>query len=98
MPASQTAIAKQGTAHFHAYWEDMADGSCRCFDSSNLAKEQLLPISIAQDYFTKWADATSLADQSACTITVALIKLFSVLGCPFQIKVVILKAPCSNNC
>ena len=37
---------------------------------------------VVQDYFTKWADAIPLPDQSACTITTALIKLFSVLGMP----------------
>ena len=37
---------------------------------------------VVQDYFTKWADTIPLPDQSACTITTALIKLFSVLGMP----------------
>jgi len=37
---------------------------------------------VVQDYFTKWADVIPLPDQSACTITTALIKLFSVLGMP----------------
>jgi len=37
---------------------------------------------VVQDYFTKWADAIPLPDQSACSITTAIIKLFSVLGMP----------------
>ena len=37
---------------------------------------------VVQDYFTKWADAILLLDQSACTITTVLIKLFFVLGMP----------------
>jgi len=56
---------------------------------------------VVQDYFTKWADAIPLPDQSACTITAALIKLFLVLGMPdmwsIQTKVVILKVLSSNS-
>lgn len=37
---------------------------------------------VVQDYFTKWADAIPLPNQSASTITSALIKLFSTMGMP----------------
>ena len=41
---------------------------------------------VVQDYFTKRADAIPLPDQSACTITTVLIKLFSVLGMPDMVR------------
>ena len=37
---------------------------------------------VVQDYFTKWADATPLRNQTAATITQELTKLFSVMGLP----------------
>ena len=37
---------------------------------------------VIQDYFTKWADAIPLRNQTAATITQELIKLFSVMGLP----------------
>ena len=37
---------------------------------------------VVQDYFTKWADAISLHNQTAAIITQELIKLFSVMGLP----------------
>ena len=39
-------------------------------------------ILVIQDYFTKWADAIPLPNQSASTITSALLKLFSQMGMP----------------
>ena len=37
---------------------------------------------VVQDYFTKWADATPLPDQTAARISAELVKLFSVFGQP----------------
>ena len=37
---------------------------------------------VVQDYFTKWADAIPLRDQTAATITKKLVKLFSMMGLP----------------
>ena len=37
---------------------------------------------VVQDYFTKWADATPLPDQTATRISAELVKLFSVFGHP----------------
>ena len=37
---------------------------------------------VVQDYFTKWAEAISLRDQTAAHITEELVKLFSTLGIP----------------
>ena len=37
---------------------------------------------VIQDYFTKWATAIPLPNQSAATITSALINLFSQMGMP----------------
>ena len=37
---------------------------------------------VVQDYFTKWADAIPLIDQTAARITGELIKLFSIYGQP----------------
>ena len=37
---------------------------------------------VVQDYFTKWATAIPLPDQTATAITAELIKLFSVFGVP----------------
>ena len=37
---------------------------------------------VIQDYFTKWADAIPLPNQSASTITATLIKLFSQMRMP----------------
>ena len=37
---------------------------------------------VIQGYFTKWADAIPLRNQTAATITQELIKLFSVMGLP----------------
>ena len=37
---------------------------------------------VVQDYFTKWAEAILLLDQTAARITEELIKLFSVYGHP----------------
>ena len=37
---------------------------------------------MVQDYFTKWADATPLPDQTAARILAELVKLFSVFGHP----------------
>ena len=39
-------------------------------------------ILVVQDYFTKWADAIPLPNQSASMITSALLKLFSQMGMP----------------
>lgn len=37
---------------------------------------------VVQDYFTKWADAFSLPDQTAEHITEELVRLFSTMGIP----------------
>ena len=37
---------------------------------------------VIQDYFTKWAEAISIADQTAEMITAELVKLSSVFGLP----------------
>jgi len=37
---------------------------------------------VVQDYFTKWADAIPLSDQTATQITAELVKLCSVMGMP----------------
>ncbi|KAL5476046.1 hypothetical protein EMCRGX_G025948 [Ephydatia muelleri] len=37
---------------------------------------------VVQDYFTKWAEAIPMVDQTAATITNALVKLCSVFGLP----------------
>ena len=37
---------------------------------------------VVQDYFTKWATAIPLPDQTATAITAELIKLLSVFGVP----------------
>ena len=37
---------------------------------------------VIQDYFTKWADAISLPNQKAVTITNALVNLFAAMGLP----------------
>ena len=37
---------------------------------------------VVQDYFTKWAEAIPLRDQTAARITEELVKLFSTLGIP----------------
>ena len=46
---------------------------------SNKGNRYLL---VVQDYFTKWADAIPLRNQTAATITEKLVKLFSVMGLP----------------
>ena len=99
MPASQTAIAKQGTAHFHAYWEAMADGSCQCFDSSIISERQPLPTSSPRLLY-QMGRCIPLADQTAFAIIAALIKFFLHWGCltkSIRIKDIILKAPYSNS-
>lgn len=37
---------------------------------------------VIQDYFTKWAEAIPMRDQTAARITAELVKVFSVLGIP----------------
>ena len=37
---------------------------------------------VVQDYFTKWAEAIPLQDQTAASITAELVKLFTVFGQP----------------
>ena len=37
---------------------------------------------VIQDYFTKWAEAIPLPNQTAVVITTELVKLFSTLGIP----------------
>lgn len=37
---------------------------------------------VVQDYFTKWAQAIPMRDQTAARITEKLVKVFSVLGIP----------------
>ena len=37
---------------------------------------------VVQDYFTKWAEAIPLPDQTAPRITAELVKIFSVFGLP----------------
>ena len=37
---------------------------------------------VVQDYYTKWADAISLPDQTAARITGELVKIFSIFGHP----------------
>ena len=37
---------------------------------------------VIQDYFTKWAEAIPILDQTAAQITADLVKVFSVLGVP----------------
>jgi hypothetical protein len=37
---------------------------------------------VIQDYFTKWAEAIPMRDQTAARITAELVKVFSVLGLP----------------
>ena len=37
---------------------------------------------VVQDYFTKWAEAIPLRDQTAARITEELVKSFSTLGIP----------------
>ena len=37
---------------------------------------------VIQDYFTKWADARPLPDQTAIRITAELVKLFCTYGIP----------------
>ena len=37
---------------------------------------------VVQDYFSKWAEAIPLSDQTAPRITSELVKIFSVLGLP----------------
>ena len=41
---------------------------------------------VVQDYFTKWAEAIPLRDQTAVQIAVQLIKLFSAFGHPDIIR------------
>lgn len=37
---------------------------------------------VVQDYFTKWAEAIPMPDQTATRITRELIRIFAVLGMP----------------
>ena len=37
---------------------------------------------VVQDYFTKWAEAIPIPDQTAARITSELVKIFSIFGIP----------------
>ena len=41
---------------------------------------------VIQDYLTKWADAIPLCDQTALSITTALVNLFSRFGIPDTVR------------
>ena len=47
-----------------------------------LSTNNNLYLVVIQDYFTKWADAIPLPDQSASCITTELIKFFCTYGPP----------------
>ncbi|KAL5493310.1 hypothetical protein EMCRGX_G014468 [Ephydatia muelleri] len=62
-----------------AYWVNMAqDVDRHCRECATCQKSKLpMP-----DYFTKWADARPLPDQTAIQITAELVKLFCTYGVP----------------
>jgi len=56
----------------------MADDCCGHFGSPSVPPQQ----QVLGDYFTKWAEAIPLHDQTALSITTAHVNLFSRFGIP----------------
>ena len=59
----------------------MGDGCCGHLTSPTSCQNHRY-ILVIQDYFTKWAEAIPLPNQTAATITRELVKIFSNHGLP----------------
>jgi len=84
-PASSQSPSCHNMHHItqHSNWTALADDSGGHPSGASVNKINSNQYSLViQDYFTKWADAIPLPDQTAPHITAKLIKFFSTYGPP----------------
>ena len=66
----------------HSSWQTMADGIAVDILEVPVSSKNNRYILVVQDYFTKWADARPIPDQTAVRITRELVHIFAGYGIP----------------
>ena len=81
MPRIKATNANQSSTDQHTYWSAVGNSCCGHTATAPVQSAQQVPLSW-QDYFTKWAEAVPLPDQTVESITRELVSIFNHFGLP----------------